>query len=210
MVVVYGASGHAKEISFFLRKQQVKVDFVVDRNPPSGSKLFDIEVIDEALFAERFSKTSAIHFYVAIGDMQLRRKIVQGIRQIFSDSVFPNLVASEGIPDFDEALSFMGEGNIFFPGTRLTTHIRLGSHNHFNQGVSVSHDVVIEDYNTFSPGARIAGTCSIGSGTFWGVNAVAIDKVSVADHCVIGAGAVITRTITEPGTYAGVPARKIK
>jgi len=33
--------------------------------------------------------------------------------------------------------------------------------------------------------------------------------VTICDHVVIGAGAVITKDITEPGVYAGNPAKKI-
>jgi len=34
--------------------------------------------------------------------------------------------------------------------------------------------------------------------------------VSICDQAVIGAGAVVTKDITEPGVYAGNPARKLR
>jgi len=34
--------------------------------------------------------------------------------------------------------------------------------------------------------------------------------VTVCDDVVIGAGAVVTKDITEPGTYVGNPAKKIR
>lgn len=50
---------------------------------------------------------------------------------------------------------------------------------------------------------KISDRVSIGS------NATLL-PVSVCSDVVIGAGAVVTRDITEPGTYAGNPARKLK
>jgi acetyltransferase-like isoleucine patch superfamily enzyme len=34
--------------------------------------------------------------------------------------------------------------------------------------------------------------------------------VTICDQVVIGAGSVVTKNITEPGIYAGNPARKLK
>lgn len=52
-------------------------------------------------------------------------------------------------------------------------------------------------------GTRIGNHVSIGT------NATIL-PVSITDHVVIGAGAVVTKDITEPGVYAGNPARKIR
>ena len=41
------------------------------------------------------------------------------------------------------------------------------------------------------------------------VSNATILPVSICDHTVIGAGAVVTKDITEAGVYAGNPARKI-
>ena len=43
-----------------------------------------------------------------------------------------------------------------------------------------------------------------------GVGAIIIGKVEIADNCVIGAGAVVTKSFTVPGTVvAGVPAKEL-
>lgn len=52
-------------------------------------------------------------------------------------------------------------------------------------------------------GTRIGNHVSIGS------NATLL-PVSVCDHVVIGAGAVVTKNIERPGVYAGNPARQLR
>lgn len=49
----------------------------------------------------------------------------------------------------------------------------------------------------------------IGNHVSIGSNATIL-PVEICDHVVVGAGAVVTKNITEPGIYAGNPARKIK
>jgi acetyltransferase-like isoleucine patch superfamily enzyme len=49
----------------------------------------------------------------------------------------------------------------------------------------------------------------IGNGVSIGSNATIL-PVTIADGCVIGAGAVVTRDLTRPGVYAGNPARLLR
>lgn len=50
---------------------------------------------------------------------------------------------------------------------------------------------------------------SIGNNVSLGSNATIL-PVSICDNVVVGAGAVVTKNITEPGVYAGNPAKFIK
>ncbi len=50
----------------------------------------------------------------------------------------------------------------------------------------------------------------IGDNCFFGSGAKIIGAVKIADDVAVGAGAVVTKDITEPGTtWAGIPAKKI-
>jgi acetyltransferase-like isoleucine patch superfamily enzyme len=49
----------------------------------------------------------------------------------------------------------------------------------------------------------------IGNKVYIGSNSTIL-PISICDDVVIGAGSVVTKNITESGTYAGNPARKIK
>ena len=54
------------------------------------------------------------------------------------------------------------------------------------------------------------GASVIGSNVFIGSGAKIIGNITIADNVVIGANAVVTKSIAEPGiTVAGIPARKI-
>ncbi|MEL7238379.1 MAG: acyltransferase [Planctomycetota bacterium] len=53
------------------------------------------------------------------------------------------------------------------------------------------------------------GSIVIGNHVSLGSNATIL-PVTIADHVVVGAGAVVTRDLSEPGIYAGNPARLIR
>lgn len=78
----------------------------------------------------------------------------------------------------------------------------------------VAHGVMFIN-DDFAQGGPAGGDRSLWKATTIG-NHVSIGSnatilpVSICDHVVIGAGAVVTRDITEPGIYAGNPARKIR
>lgn len=51
----------------------------------------------------------------------------------------------------------------------------------------------------------------IGNNVDIGIGAMVIGDVIIADNCIIGAGAVVTKSFTTPGTViAGIPAKEIK
>ena len=78
----------------------------------------------------------------------------------------------------------------------------------------VGHGVMFIN-DTFSGGGPAQGDTSqwrstrIGKKVSIGSNATIL-PVSICDGVVIGAGAVVTKDITEPGVYAGNPAKKLK
>lgn len=85
--------------------------------------------------------------------------------------------------------------------------VTIGNDCFIGHGVMFVNDTFKEgkpagDEKLWKP-ATIGNHVSIGS------NATIL-PVSICDHVVIGAGAVVTKNITEPGKYAGNPARLIE
>ena len=78
----------------------------------------------------------------------------------------------------------------------------------------ISHGAMFIN-DTFSNGGPAGGnknrwkSTSVGKNVSIGTNATVM-PVSITNNVVIGAGSVVTKNITEPGIYAGNPARKIK
>lgn len=59
--------------------------------------------------------------------------------------------------------------------------------------------------------ADLVGDIVIGNDVWFGTRVVVLPGVRVADGCVVGAGSVVTSSLTEPyGIYAGNPARLIR
>lgn len=78
----------------------------------------------------------------------------------------------------------------------------------------IGHGVMFIN-DTFSTGGPARGdkskwkSTTIGNHVSLGSNAT-IMPVSICDNVVVGAGAVVTKDITEPGIYAGNPARRLR
>jgi sugar O-acyltransferase (sialic acid O-acetyltransferase NeuD family) len=120
---------------------------------------------------------------------------------------FPSLIHPQVTGDW--ANIRMGEGNVVLNAAAFTTDIAVGSFNIFNPGCTVAHDCVLGDYNLLGPGARLAGAAGLGSRVLLGAGATVLPAVKICDDVLVGAGAAVVESITEPGTYTGLPARRL-
>lgn len=104
--------------------------------------------------------------------------------------------------------SEIGTGNLILGYTLLEPGSVIGNNNLINCYAAIFHDVVIGDHNEIMPGAKLLGCSKIGNRCRIGSNSTILPNIEICDDVVIGAGAVVTKSITEPGTYIGVPAKK--
>lgn len=97
---------------------------------------------------------------------------------------------------------------------------RIQSHAFICEIVTVGNDCVISHgvmfiNDTFSIGGPAGGdkalwkSTHIGDHVSIGTNSTIL-PVKICSHVVIGAGAVVTKDVSEPGIYAGNPARLIR
>jgi sugar O-acyltransferase (sialic acid O-acetyltransferase NeuD family) len=76
-------------------------------------------------------------------------------------------------------------------------------------GACVGHGAVIGDDCFTGPHATICGLARIGRGAFIGAGSCVADEVSVAEDCIISAGAAVTKDTVRRQVYVGSPARPV-
>ncbi len=103
-------------------------------------------------------------------------------------------------------LGFTIPPNVFRGGLSIPHYGTIVVHGNVRAGMNcrLQEGVTIGATGGSHEAAVIGDNCYFGSG------AKVIGAVSIADDVAVGAGAVVTKDITEPGTtWAGVPAKKI-
>lgn len=211
-VLIAGMSGFAQEVFaavslFYKPFHGQRVAFLVEPGHPlAGTQHGQFHVVAEDA-SEQFVQGRVVDVYVAIARPDTKRKIVEKVEVCFGERVqFPQLV----VPGSSiMAQTELGRGSMILPGCVLTVGIHIGEFSCINVGSSISHSAVIGDYCIINPGSRICGDVVIGSAVYLGASVTVLPGSAICDNVVVGAGAVVVHPITEPGTYAGTPARRV-
>ena len=114
---------------------------------------------------------------------------------------------------------FIGPFTEIQKGVRIGESTKVQSHSFICELVSIGHHCFIGHgvmfiNDSFKDGGPAGGDknkwreTKIGNHVSIGSNATLL-PVTICDHVVIGAGAVVTKDISVPGTYAGNPARLV-
>ena len=105
------------------------------------------------------------------------------------------------------------KGVVIGEKTRVQSHsficelVHVGSHCFVGHGVMFINDLFKEGGPAGGDQTKWKST-KIGDHVSIGSNATLL-PVNICDHVVIGAGSVVTKDISEPGNYAGNPAKRI-
>ena len=210
-LLIFGTGGLAKETAQLARQidpfghrwktvcyvaQSVEL---VGRALPFGAVRW---VDDQAL-----QRTEPCDVAIGVGSPAVR-SFLAGALQNNPNLDFPNL--AHPTVEIDPDLVHLGCGNLITKGVVMTCDIALGSFNVFGWNVTIGHDTTIGSHNVLNPGSNISGNTLIGDDCLFGTGCQVLEHLQIGSGVTIGAGAVVTRSISDGGTYVGVPARRVK
>lgn len=199
-VVIIGASGHGKVIADTVLKSGDKVVGFLDDGVEKETQIVGFSVLGKT---EDYKNYADCEFVIAIGDSYIREKIANELPVKWYTAIHPTAVISS----IDVEI---GEGTVVMANAVINSSAKIGKHCIINTGAIVEHDNVLEDYVHLSPNVVLSGMVKVGKSTHIGAGSCTKQVLNIASDCVFGAGSVIVKDITESGTYAGVPVRKIK
>lgn len=197
-LVIIGAGGHGKVCAEIASlngfRHIVFLDDAPEKSAVTAGKTSD------------FTKYIEDHcFFVALGSNQLREEFAEKIVRAGGELVSLIHPLSAVSPS-----AVIHPGAVVMAGAVINACAEIGKCAIVNTASSLDHDNVLSDYAHIGVGAHLAGTVHVGERAFIGAGATIINNISVCNDCVVGAGATVIRNISQPGTYVGVPAKRIK
>lgn len=202
-LIIIGASGHGKvvaDIAIKMNKWE-SIEFLDDDDETVNSCI-GFDVIGKSADAIKYKNEA--DFFVAIGNNSVREKVQKELmneRLNVVTLIHPSAVIGKDVE--------IGMGSVVMAGVVINSSSEIGKGCIINTSSNLDHDNVIEDYVHISPGANLAGTVKVGKGSWLGIGSIVSNNVNICSGCKVGAGAVVVNDITEPGTYVGIPVRRV-
>ncbi len=208
-IAIIGAGGFGREVKMLI-DQINKIDSTYnflgyfDDGHEVGKLINGFPVLGCVEDINKIEKELAI--VSAIGLPSLKRKLLEKISNKliwYPTLIHPNVMKGE-----DDVT--IGEGTIICAGNIITVNINIGNHVIFNLGCTVGHDTIIKDFCSFMPAVNVSGEVVIESEVYVGTGAKIINQLSVGEKTIVGAGAVVYKSLPANCTAVGIPAKPIK
>jgi sugar O-acyltransferase (sialic acid O-acetyltransferase NeuD family) len=144
-------------------------------------------------------------FIACFGDAATRQRILE--HALTSGWSCPSIVHPRASVSRHAVL---GHGTFINAGAVVNTGARIAIGCVVNTSATVDHDCDIAAFVHVCPGAHLAGDVRIGTRTWFGVGAVARQKIVIGRDVTVGAGSVVISDISDAVTIVGNPARVLQ
>ena len=205
---LYGASGASSGIMPFAKLlcKQSKIFFIDDDN--SKKSFLGIDVLNFKEFLELKAEKKFVS--ITISSPKIRMELSKKIKKnnILDWSLcHKNFIKMQNVS--------IGNGFVISPFVTFTSNIVIGSYFHANLYSYVEHDCVIGNFVTFAPGVKCNGNIIIEDQVYVGSGAVILNgtpqkPLIVGKGSIIGAGAIVTKSVAPYSVMVGNPAKKIR
>lgn len=209
-IAIYGAGGFGREVAFLINdinKANPLYELIgyFDDDKVKGEIINSFPVLGG--MKELNSYNSKIAIVIAVGHPQTKRKIVESIDN--KNITFPTVIHPSVLRGPRE-FTTIGEGCIICAGVIITVNIDIRDFVILNLSCTVGHDTLIESYCSVMPTVNISGGVKVRSEVYLGAGAVITNQLDIGKGTIVGAGAVVTKSLPENCTAVGAPAKPIK
>lgn len=207
---IIGSGGFGREVAWLVERINQEtpmwelVGFIDDNQSTWGTSCNGYQVVGGTDVLNDIQHD--VWVVCAVGAAKTRKNIIEKVMHLehvnFATLVDPSVIFSNSVK--------IGEGTIVCAGSILTVNIDVGRHVIINLDCTLGHDDIIEDFVTIYPSVNVSGNVHVGAGTELGTGSKIIQGIDIFSDVILGAGAVVSKTLGEAGTYVGVPVKKIK
>lgn len=209
-IVIAGAGGFGREVKFIIdRINKVQSTFNLlgfyDDNTDLPDTINGIPLLGTTEDLLNYNKP--INVVLGIGVPNIKKAIVNKLSK--SDFItFPTLIDPNAIIGDDNIQ--IKEGTIICAGVVVTCDIQIEKFVTLNLSCTVGHDTIINDFSSFMPSVNISGEVLIEESVYVGTGAKIINQLEIGAETIVGAGAVVAKSLPEKCTAVGIPAKPIK
>lgn len=206
-LILIGGGGHCKSVLEVIRTSgKWHVAGILDRQELIGTNVLDQKIIgtDDELDAYI---AAGHHFLITIGQI----KSAAPRQRIFASLLAKGAPIATVIADEKavSAYATIGAGTVIHHRVSVNADVVIGQNCIINTGANVEHDCRIGNHTHISTGVLLNGNVVIGDTCLLGTGSIVSHGVQIGENTIVGAGSLVIRDITVPGTYAGVPCKKI-
>jgi sugar O-acyltransferase (sialic acid O-acetyltransferase NeuD family) len=205
-IVIVGAGGFGREVEMLIEQINSVVpewEFLgfLDDGLQEGTIVGSARVLGSIV---KLKELEGVYVVLAIGDPITKVKIINKLpkEQRYATLIHPNVLVGKRVA--------IGQGSIICAGTIITTDIKIGQHVILNLACTVGHDTEIGDFCSFMPSINISGEVVIEKNVYVGTGAKIVNQLTIGMETIIGAGAVVSKSLPSRCTAVGIPAKPIK
>jgi sugar O-acyltransferase (sialic acid O-acetyltransferase NeuD family) len=209
-IVIVGAGGFGREVKFILdRINSVQPTYKIlgfyDDDIELSSEINGLPLLGNINDLLLYSQS--IEVVLGIGIPALKEKIINKLI-LNSNLNFPKIIDPNAIIGVENVS--IGNGTVICAGVIITCDIDIKEYVTLNLSCTVGHDTVIKQFSSFMPSVNISGNVMIEKGVFVGTGAKIINQLEIGEKTIVGAGAVVAKSLPPNCTAVGIPAKPIK
>jgi len=209
-IAVLGAGGFAREVCWLIsdiNRTRPTYDFagylVSDLHLLTGHDSHDQILGDFSWLDDNAHRIDC--FAIGIGTPAARLKVVADLEQKLGTVDWTTLVHPS--VQLDQESCSIGKGVILCAGVIGTVNIVVEPFVMANLSCTIGHEARLGRGTVLNPTVNVSGGVMLGEAVLVGTGAQVLQYVNVGAGATIGAGAVVTKNVSERQTVVGVPAR---
>jgi sugar O-acyltransferase (sialic acid O-acetyltransferase NeuD family) len=207
-IAIIGAGGFGREVKMLIDQMNEKkptyeiIGFYDDDTslPKTINGVPFLGSIDSLI-----SRKDSISVALGIGIPDIKAKLIERIQVNsfeFPVLIHPNVLIGDAVS--------IGKGTIICAGCIITCNIEIKDFVTLNLYCTVGHDTLIHNYSSFMPSVNISGEVNIQEKVYVGTGAKIINQLEIGENTIVGAGAVVSKSLPPNCTAVGIPAKPVK